>query len=311
MPHGRDGGAGLPLRAFARHRRHEPGRAYSAVGPAPSWPAPARSHVTWAQRSSSHLKYSYAKCGRRRNQLEVAGEVLGSWAERRRQVDPQDPDRRMHPQSGTARVLGTDVNATTRHAGAHPASASRRRTSTTLCRPRRTCASSPACSASGASDTARCVPRRLADRARDRRSTRRDAQRLMVARALVNTPTCCSLDEPTTAWTRVSSGDPAPDQGGAARGAAVLLTRTTMHEADEFRSGSVHQRGPLYPRHAGSAQAPPRPRSARSGRQTASGRAARRPGRRRRGRGAAPALGAPELVTVHTEEATLRRSFTR
>jgi ABC-2 type transport system ATP-binding protein len=60
-------------------------------------------------------------------------------------------------------------------------------------------------------------------------------QRLMMARAFVNTPDVLFLDEPTDGLDPVSSRairDIIKEE--AARGAAVLLTTHDMHEADEL-----------------------------------------------------------------------------
>jgi ABC-2 type transport system ATP-binding protein len=77
----------------------------------------------------------------------------------------------------------------------------------------------------------------LADRAKDRvkEYSKGMRQRLMMARAFVNTPKVMFLDEPTDGL------DPVSSQAirniiseEAARGAAVLLTTHDMHEADEL-----------------------------------------------------------------------------
>jgi len=60
-------------------------------------------------------------------------------------------------------------------------------------------------------------------------------QRLMVARALLNTPDVLLLDEPTAALDPVSAiGVRDIIREEAARGAAVLLTTHDMHEADDL-----------------------------------------------------------------------------
>jgi len=77
----------------------------------------------------------------------------------------------------------------------------------------------------------------LGDRAKDRvkHYSKGMRQRLMMARAFVNTPDVLFLDEPTDGLDPVSSRairDIIKEE--AARGAAVLLTTHDMHEADEL-----------------------------------------------------------------------------
>jgi ABC-2 type transport system ATP-binding protein len=77
----------------------------------------------------------------------------------------------------------------------------------------------------------------LADRARDRvqKYSKGMRQRLMMARALVNTPKVLLLDEPTDGLDPVSSQAIRKlIKEEAARGAAVLLTTHDMSEADEL-----------------------------------------------------------------------------
>jgi ABC-2 type transport system ATP-binding protein len=77
----------------------------------------------------------------------------------------------------------------------------------------------------------------LGDRARDRVKgySKGMRQRLMMARAFVNTPDVLFLDEPTDGLDPVSSRAIRDIiQEEAARGAAVLLTTHDMHEADEL-----------------------------------------------------------------------------
>jgi ABC-2 type transport system ATP-binding protein len=77
----------------------------------------------------------------------------------------------------------------------------------------------------------------LGDRARDRvkRYSKGMRQRLMMARALVNTPDVLFLDEPTAGLDPTSSRTIREIiREEAARGAAVLLTTHDMHEADEL-----------------------------------------------------------------------------
>jgi ABC-2 type transport system ATP-binding protein len=77
----------------------------------------------------------------------------------------------------------------------------------------------------------------LADRGRDRvkRYSKGMRQRLMVARALVNTPDILFLDEPTDGLDPVSSrAIRAVIREEAERGAAVFLTTHDMNEADQL-----------------------------------------------------------------------------
>lgn len=77
----------------------------------------------------------------------------------------------------------------------------------------------------------------LADRADDRVASYSKGmrQRLMMARALLNTPDVLFLDEPTDGLDPVSSQAVRKViKAEAARGAAVLLTTHDMHEADQL-----------------------------------------------------------------------------
>jgi ABC-2 type transport system ATP-binding protein len=77
----------------------------------------------------------------------------------------------------------------------------------------------------------------LADRRKDRVAdySKGMRQRLMMARALVNTPDVLFLDEPTDGLDPVSArAIRAMIEAEAARGAAVLLTTHDMHEADSL-----------------------------------------------------------------------------
>jgi ABC-2 type transport system ATP-binding protein len=77
----------------------------------------------------------------------------------------------------------------------------------------------------------------LADRAGDRVSgfSKGMKQRLMMARALLNTPDVLVLDEPTDGLDPVSAASiRSLIRDEAARGAAILLTTHDMHEADEL-----------------------------------------------------------------------------
>ena len=77
----------------------------------------------------------------------------------------------------------------------------------------------------------------LADRRNDRVAdySKGMRQRLMMARALVNTPDVLFLDEPTDGLDPVSARSiRALVQAEAERGAAVLLTTHDMHEADDL-----------------------------------------------------------------------------
>lgn len=156
----------------------------------------------------------------------------------------------------------------------------------------------------------------LADRARDRVSqySKGMRQRLMMARALINTPEVLFLDEPTEGLDPVSAQTiRGIIKAQAERGVAVLLTTHDMWEADELsdRVAFINE-GRIY------ALDTPEVLKLQHGK-----RAVRV---RRHQNGAvsevvvpldAPeagqqlkeAVGAPGLLTIHTEEATLEEVF--
>ena len=156
----------------------------------------------------------------------------------------------------------------------------------------------------------------LADRANDRVSkySKGMRQRLMMARALVNQPQILLLDEPTDGLDPVSAiaiRDLVREE--AARGAAVLLTTHDMHEADSLsnRVAFINQ---------GALLTVDTPENLK----LAHGRRSIRIRMRRDGEiveqvvaidepAAADevkrALGSDDLLTVHTEEATLEDIF--
>ncbi len=157
----------------------------------------------------------------------------------------------------------------------------------------------------------------LAQRAKDRVAdfSKGMRQRLMMARTLVNTPDVLFLDEPTDGLDPVSArAIRALVRAEAARGAAVLLTTHDMMEADELsdRVAFIND-GRLL------AAAPPEQlklaygqRSVRIRRRAADGSvadevvaldAAETPERVK------AAMGAGDVLTVHTEEATLEDVF--
>ena len=156
----------------------------------------------------------------------------------------------------------------------------------------------------------------LADRAKDRVSkySKGMRQRLMMARTLVNTPRVLFLDEPTDGL------DPVSSQAirnlirqEADRGAAVLLTTHDMHEADELsdRVAFINE-GALY------AVDTPENLKLKHGKRSVKVRLREGDGVTERtvsleeataGEELKAAVGAPGLMTIHTEEATLESIF--
>ncbi len=156
----------------------------------------------------------------------------------------------------------------------------------------------------------------LADRAKDRVSkySKGMRQRLMMARTLVNTPKVLFLDEPTDGL------DPVSSQAirnlikeEASRGAAVLLTTHDMHEADELsdRVAFINE-GKLY------AVDTPESLKLEHGQRSVTVRL--RDGDEVTERSVAledatagellkEAVASPDLMTIHTEEATLEAIF--
>ena len=157
----------------------------------------------------------------------------------------------------------------------------------------------------------------LADRAADRvaRYSKGMKQRLMMARALVNSPDVLFLDEPTDGLDPVSSiAIRSVIREEAARGAAVLLTTHDMWEADELSDrvaficdGTLH-----------ALDAPERLKLAH-GRRRVRIRLGEPGGEVREvtvdlgsvdaGERLRDAVAAPDLLTIHTEEATLESVF--
>jgi ABC-2 type transport system ATP-binding protein len=156
----------------------------------------------------------------------------------------------------------------------------------------------------------------LADRAKDRVSkySKGMRQRLMMARTLVNTPKVLFLDEPTDGLDPVSSqAIRALIKQEADRGAAVLLTTHDMHEADELsdRVAFINE-GKLY------AVDTPENLKLQHGRRSVKVRIRDGDGVDERtvelddagaGEVLKAAVGSPDLMTIHTEEATLENIF--
>jgi len=156
----------------------------------------------------------------------------------------------------------------------------------------------------------------LADRAKDRvaKYSKGMKQRLMMARTLVNTPKVLFLDEPTDGLDPVSSQAIRKlIQQEADRGAAVLLTTHDMNEADELsdRVAFINE-GKLY------AVDTPENLKLKHGKRSV--RVRTREGSdvneqivslEDAGAGEAlrTAVGSPDLMTIHTEEATLEHIF--
>ncbi len=156
----------------------------------------------------------------------------------------------------------------------------------------------------------------LADRAKDRvaKYSKGMKQRLMMARTLVNTPKVLFLDEPTDGL------DPVSSQAirrlivqEAERGAAVLLTTHDMNEADELsdRVAFINE-GKLY------AVDTPEKLKLKHGKRSVRVRTREGDGVREQtvsleeaGAGDAlrAAVGSPDLMTIHTEEASLEAIF--
>jgi ABC-2 type transport system ATP-binding protein len=156
----------------------------------------------------------------------------------------------------------------------------------------------------------------LGDRAEDRVSkySKGMRQRLMMARTLVNTPQVLFLDEPTDGLDPVSSqAIRALIEQEAARGAAVLLTTHDMHEADELsdRVAFINE-GQLY------AVDTPENLKLKYGKRSVKVRLRDGDGVVERivsledagaGEALKAAVGSPDLLTIHTEEATLEHIF--
>jgi ABC-2 type transport system ATP-binding protein len=156
----------------------------------------------------------------------------------------------------------------------------------------------------------------LADRGRDpvAKYSKGMRQRLMMARALVNTPRALFLDEPTDGLDPVSSrAIRTLIQEEAGRGAAVLLTTHDMFEADELsdRVAFINE-GRLY------ALDTPENLKLQHGRRSVKVRVRAADGVSEQslpldatdaGERLAGLLRSPGLMTIHTEEATLESIF--
>ena len=156
----------------------------------------------------------------------------------------------------------------------------------------------------------------LADRAKDRvtKYSKGMKQRLMMARTLVNTPKVLFLDEPTDGLDPVSSQAIRKlIQQEADRGAAVLLTTHDMNEADELsnRVAFINE-GQLYAIDTPEAlKLKHGKRSIRVRTREGSGVSEQIVSLEDAGAGEAlrTAVGSPDLMTIHTEEATLEHIF--
>ena len=156
----------------------------------------------------------------------------------------------------------------------------------------------------------------LADRAKDRvaKYSKGMKQRLMMARTLVNTPKVLFLDEPTDGLDPVSAlAIRKLIVKEAERGAAVLLTTHDMNEADELsdRVAFINE-GKLY------AVDTPENLKLKHGKRSVRVRTREGDGVKEQtvsleeaGAGDAlrAAVGSPDLMTIHTEEATLEAIF--
>lgn len=156
----------------------------------------------------------------------------------------------------------------------------------------------------------------LADRAKDRvaKYSKGMKQRLMMARTLVNTPKVLFLDEPTDGLDPVSSQAIRKlIQQEADRGAAVLLTTHDMNEADELsnRVAFINE-GQLY------AIDTPEALKLKHGKRSIRVRTREGAGVNEQivsleepgaGEVLRAAVGSPDLMTIHTEEATLEQIF--
>ncbi len=156
----------------------------------------------------------------------------------------------------------------------------------------------------------------LADRAKDRvaKYSKGMKQRLMMARTLVNTPKVLFLDEPTDGLDPVSSQAIRKlIQQEADRGAAVLLTTHDMNEADELsnRVAFINE-GQLYAVDTPEAlKLKHGKRSIRVRTRAGAGVTEQIVSLDESGAGEAlrAAVGSPDLMTIHTEEATLEHIF--
>lgn len=156
----------------------------------------------------------------------------------------------------------------------------------------------------------------LADRAKDRvaKYSKGMKQRLMMARTLVNTPKVLFLDEPTDGLDPVSSQAIRKlIQQESDRGAAVLLTTHDMNEADELsnRVAFINE-GQLYAIDTPEAlKLKHGKRSIRVRTRAGAGVTEQIVSLDESGAGEAlrAAVGSPDLMTIHTEEATLEHIF--
>ncbi len=156
----------------------------------------------------------------------------------------------------------------------------------------------------------------LADRAKDRvaKYSKGMKQRLMMARTLVNTPKVLFLDEPTDGLDPVSSQAIRKlIQQEADRGVAVLLTTHDMNEADELSNRVAFLNdGQLY------AIDTPEALKLKHGKRSIRVRTWDGAGVNEQvvsledagaGEVLRAAVGSPDLMTIHTEEATLEAIF--
>ncbi|MDH3259681.1 MAG: ABC transporter ATP-binding protein [Acidimicrobiia bacterium] len=156
----------------------------------------------------------------------------------------------------------------------------------------------------------------LADRAKDRvaKYSKGMKQRLMMARTLVNTPKVLFLDEPTDGLDPVSSQSIRKlIQQEADRGAAILLTTHDMNEADELsnRVAFINE-GKLYAVDTSeNLKLKHGKRSIRVRTRDGAGVTEQIVSLEESGAGEAlrAAVGSPNLMTIHTEEATLEAIF--
>jgi ABC-2 type transport system ATP-binding protein len=156
----------------------------------------------------------------------------------------------------------------------------------------------------------------LADRAKDRvaKYSKGMKQRLMMARTLVNTPRVLFLDEPTDGLDPVSSQAIRKlIQQEAERGAAVLLTTHDMNEADELsdRVAFINE-GKLYAIDKPEAlKLKYGKRSIRVRTRVGAGVNEQIVSLEESGAGEVlrTAVASPDLMTIHTEEATLEAIF--
>jgi len=156
----------------------------------------------------------------------------------------------------------------------------------------------------------------LADRAKDRVATYSKGmrQRLMIARAFINKPKVLFLDEPTDGLDPVTATEIRRTiKEEADRGAAVLLTTHNMHEADELsdRVAFINEGGLVALDTAENLKLKYGKRSVRV--RLRDGDSVREENLPLDGEGSSSRLSelasSPDLMTIHTEEATLEAIF--